>query len=413
MILNIQAEVNGTPITVGKIETLPAIGETFTYDPIWIEKVKKPLSLSLPLGTETLPAKQVRPYFEGLIPEEDARKALARELQIPRTSYLKILAAAGYECIGALSIQPEGEPEPVAHYEHISHEKLFELVEGSYRKTSELASTSRLSLAGAQAKAGLYLDQETNTWYVPKGTAPSTHIVKPLNSRFDGLVDNEVFCTKLARACGLNAPNVFALSDESIFVIERYDRIIDKQSNTIDSLKVPHRLHQEDCCQALGVLESRKYEERTPQGNVARIADLIRQHATRPIAELQKLWSLVAFNYFIGNCDMHLKNISLIRSLDWQQLELAPCYDLVSTTVYEDLTTLMGMRIGNARKNEQVSRESFVELAHAMHLGVKPSLNSLDDLREKLDSAIAESDESEMRQKIAAGIKKRLACTKA
>lgn len=73
------AEVDGAPQNVGLIETLPGSGEQFTYDPQWVEEMPHaPLSLSLPVRSEPYCAREMRPYFEGLLPEEDARRAVCQ-----------------------------------------------------------------------------------------------------------------------------------------------------------------------------------------------------------------------------------------------------------------------------------------------------------------------------------------------
>lgn len=59
---------------------------------------------------------------------------------------------------------------------------------------------------------------------------------------------------KTARRVGIPTANVsyYTFEDEAALVVERYDRMVNSSGNI-------ERLHQEDFCQALGVLPSQKY----------------------------------------------------------------------------------------------------------------------------------------------------------
>jgi len=87
-------------------------------------------------------------------------------------------------------------------------------------------------------------------------------------------------------------------------LVERYDRIVDAQGRR-------QRLHQEDFCQALGVVpEMKNQNEGGP--NLAQCFDLVRR-ATRPSApQVLRLFDCVIFNALIGNHDAHAKNFSLL-----------------------------------------------------------------------------------------------------
>jgi serine/threonine-protein kinase HipA len=117
----------------------------------------------------------------------------------------------------------------------------------------------RISLAGAQEKTAFLLWNDK--WHVPHGTTATTHIKKPqigmLPSGIDlsHSVENEYLCMKLAQAFGLPAANVTIadFKDTRVLVVERFDRLWTKDGRLL-------RLPQEDCCQALSVPPTRKYE---------------------------------------------------------------------------------------------------------------------------------------------------------
>ena len=92
-----------------------------------------------------------------------------------------------------------------------------------------------------------------------KDGAPTTHILKTMIAGFSDTVHNELFCMRLAARVGIEVPQValHTVDDTCFLLIERYDREVKNRVTT--------RLHQEDICQALGILPYVKYErERWP-----------------------------------------------------------------------------------------------------------------------------------------------------
>lgn len=393
MKLIVRVEIEERYRIVGAMETKPGVGGVFTYDEQWAHNGKgKPLSLSLPLEEQEFPGEAMKRYFEGLLPEEQARKAIARELGVSSRSYIRLLAALNDECIGAVVLSnadQEDADEPPTSYHPLTKERFELLAEQEYSLSSEIAAESRLSLAGSQSKVGLYRDPEDGSWWIPRGTAPSNCIVKPNNSRFEGLVDNELFCLRLAQACGIPAAHAEKARTKSpMLIIKRYDRIPSPSGATIDGHLRFCRLHQEDFCQALGILGEDKYEE-SPRNYAGKMSDLLLKYSSSPAEDIARLFDMFLLNYFIGNCDAHLKNYSLIRSYDWRSLNLAPAYDLVSTTVYPGLTTAMGIYMRQKKKIERIDRDDLTDLAKTMGINAKAANRQIDAMRERLSNALA------------------------
>lgn len=406
MKLIVKAEVEEEYRVVGSIETKPGIGGVFSYDESWVnESCGKPLSLSLPVEEREFPDRVLKRYFEGLLPEERARKAIARELGVSSHSYLKLLAALSDECIGAVILSDSdrnAEDAQPACYRPIDAEFLELLAEREYSLSSEIAAESRLSLAGSQSKVGLYRDPADGSWWIPQGTAPSNCIVKPNNTRFEELVDNELFCLKLANACGMPAAHAEkAPTRAPMLIIDRYDRVPSPSGKKVDSHQRFCRLHQEDFCQALGILGEDKYEE-SPKNYARKMANLLLKYSSSPAEDIARLFDIFLFNYFIGNCDAHLKNYSLMRSYDWKTLSLAPAYDLVSTTVYPWLTTAMGIYTGRKKKIEIIVYDDFIELAKEMGMTSRTAGKRINAMKERLLAALGTvAVESEIAQSIA------------
>jgi len=148
------------------------------------------------------------------------------------------------------------------------------------------------------------------------------------------------------------------VSGRSFLLVERYDRLIDAQGHR-------QRLHQEDFCQALGVVPEMKYQNEGGP-DLAQCFDLVRR-ATRPSApQVLRLFDYVIFNALIGNHDAHAKNFSLLYS--GKALVLAPLYDTFSTAVYPTLTSKMAMKIGTKYKFSEVQTRHWDQFAEGVGL---------------------------------------------
>ena len=251
---------------------------------------------------------------------------------------------------------------------------------------------SRLSLAGATGKVGLYRDDETGEWYLPHGTAPSTHIIKQSHVRLKQIVPNELLCLTAAKYCGIAVPDSFIIDlgtgeDADILLAsERFDRRCSEQQKRINGLRVPLRLHQEDFAQAMGIPPEQKYEK--GDGYLGKMFALLRSHSARPLEDQIQLWDRIMFHYLIGNTDGHLKNYSLLYAPDLRTVRLAPAYDIVHITGYPRMTHTMAFSIGTAKQLEEVTRESFRIAAQEVGLGQRMALDRLDDMAERFRPAL-------------------------
>ena len=119
------------------------------------------------------------------------------------------------------------------------------------------------------------------------------------------------------------------------------------------------------------------------EGNVQVIADFLRRRSAQPARDLRAFASLILFNYLIGNCDNHLKNLSILYAPDWQSFILAPAYDLVSTTYFARFSREMGMAIGEHTDIEEVTTADFAILADQLGISMRVLRNIVDTFAEK------------------------------
>ena len=254
----VKIEREGLMVSVGTIAGENSQTARFCYDEEYIKSCKVPISLSLPLQSAPFSAVQTKNYFEGLLPEGFTRRSVAGYMHVDESDYLTILHGLGRECLGAVSITEEAE-ETEASYERISEKQVKELAAEGVEKSSEFVIKAHLSLTGASGKVGLYYDMPGNRWYLPRGTAPSTHIVKQSHIRLGAIVTNEQLSMLTAARCGISIPRSFIINtgegneNEVLFATQRYDRVFSRRPDMISGLPRPDRLHQEDFAQAMGI----------------------------------------------------------------------------------------------------------------------------------------------------------------
>ena len=401
--LIVSLERDGTLQPVGSIRGESPSDACFAYTEAYRNSPDAaPISLSLPLQEDAFTPTQTKNFFEGLLPEGFTRRTVAQWMHVAEEDYLSILHGLGRECLGALCITAEGE-ESEASYEPITPQQVRQLAAEGATKSAELVTKAHLSLTGASGKAGLYYDAEHGAWYLPRGSAPSTHIVKQSHVRLDAIVTNEQLALQTAARCGIETAKSFIINTgagedrEVLLATERYDRRFVPQGRRIGALPCPQRLHQEDFAQALGIPAVEKYE-REGQHHLRDMFALLRRASADPIADQLKLWDLLVFDWLIGNTDAHVKNFSLLYSPNQKSVRLAPAYDIVSTSVYEQSTREMAFRIGGVGTLEEIDREAFRLAAREVGLGDRMALRRFDALCESFEGALRASAEELMSQ---------------
>lgn len=337
---------------IGQLEQ-DAYGSTrFEYSEAWLNLPQAvPLSASLPLKPGKFHRNKTRPFFAGLLPEDQIRRVVASAFGVSERNDFALLEKIGAECAGAVSLlPPDDHPlDKNPAYRQIEESQLGERLK-SLPQHPLLAGEQgiRLSLAGAQGKLALRID--AGRFLLPLDGSPSTHILKPENPRFPGLVENEFFCMRLAASVGLETARVEIGSASSIrfLQVERYDRFENGRQIT--------RIHQEDFCQALGVAPELKYEAEGGPG-LKKCFELVRTVCSIPGPDILRLFDAVVFNALIGNCDAHAKNFSLL--MDGGSVRFAPLYDLVSTSAYPALANELAMKIGDERSPLRLTAKNW------------------------------------------------------
>jgi len=332
----------------------------FYYTESWLNNAKAvPLSHSLLLRKEKFSRNECRGFFAGILPDESKREIIAKNLGISAKNDFAMLEQIGGECAGAVTFIPAGEKLPGRKYSYrpLTSGKLAEILKMLPRRPLMAGEDGiRLSLAGAQDKIAVHVHDGQIS--IPLGGAPSTHILKPAIEHFEGIVFNEAFCMKLAHAIGLKTAKaeVGKVEDVDYLLVERYDRMMLQDGSGAEYLE---RQHQEDFCQALGIIPDNKYQNEGGP-SLKQCFDLLRELSSAPVIDLQGMLDAVIFNFLIGNHDAHGKNFSLLYR---NETQIAPLYDVLSTTYYPDLAKKMAMKIGGEYESDKVTPKNFDQLA--------------------------------------------------
>ncbi|GGH53940.1 putative kinase Y4mE [Comamonas phosphati] len=360
---------------------------SFAYAPDWLKQPgAAALSRSLPLQPQSFDDHQARPFFAGLLPEGQMRRLIAQQFQVSGQNDFALLDHIGGECAGAVTFLERGKTLPRAgaadDVEWLSDEKLIAMLDELPRRPMLAGDDGmRLSLAGAQDKLPVVVDG-SRIGLARNGT-PSSHILKPAIHAVEDSVANEGFCMLLAEAMGLRPAKarIHTVSGRSFLLVERYDRVANAAS---PHQLVRQRLHQEDFCQALGVVPEMKYQNEGGP-DLGQCFALLRG-VTRPSApQVLRLLDGVIFNALVGNHDAHGKNFSLLYG-DKSPV-LAPFYDLLSTAVYPTLTPRMAMKIGSKYKFSEVEARHWEQFAESAGLAKAATRKRLQALAAQLPAA--------------------------
>lgn len=297
----------------------------------------------------------IRRFLENLLPEGRALDIVAGTFQVARNNVYGLLRQLGQETTGALSFLVTDPQERPTTRREITRAELEERIE----RRAEVPfavwdGRVRMSIAGYQDKLSVYM--EDSRIYLVEGELASTHILKPgpADGRLPMLVANEHYCMSLGKRLGLPVAPVSILRvPEPLLIVERFDRV--REAGRV------RRLHAIDGCQALDFPVAYKYERNFGSGrdvrdirdgvSFERLFSIVEHTVEKALTRMALLrWAI--FQYLIGNCDAHGKNISFFCRP--AGLTLAPCYDLVSVVQYDGLDHELAMAYGDVFELENV-----------------------------------------------------------
>jgi serine/threonine-protein kinase HipA len=338
---------------------------TFVYSDEWrLAADAYPLSLSMPLAAKEHGRSAVEAYLWGLLPDnEQVLARWAAKFQVSARNVFALISHVGEDCAGAVQfVTPDrldtirrGTEDKVEWLAAPDIAKRLQTLRRDHAAWRLPRDLGQFSLAGAQPKTALLL--QNNRWGIPSGRVPTTHILKPPTGHFDGHAENEHICLGLARSLGLPAAQseVARFGEEIAIVIERYDR--QYRGNNI------LRVHQEDVCQALSIMPTRKYQNEGGPSPI-NIIELLRTYSTDRQTDVDTFAAALGFNWLIAGTDAHAKNFSLL--LSGPHVRLAPLYDVASIVPYDEFDlrkVKFAMKVGGEYKLSEIGLRQWQKFA--------------------------------------------------
>jgi serine/threonine-protein kinase HipA len=305
----------------------------------WVgEYAPGPVTLTESFGSvrAKAPTAAASSFFGGYALEGRQREQLTQRRGIgDPTDLYAMLREFGSSIAGAVTTaDPDAASRTEPRYEPIGEREIIQRLRRA-ASDGDLGSDdqSRSMLAGYQPK--LLLARFGDQWYLPRGRAHSTHILKPrLSERPDGLA-REYYGHALATELGLAHYRTELVGNgiRQYLVIERYDRVVDGETVTL--------VHQEDAAQALGldwVDEHAKFQNpdaprASRRPTAYRIAELLGslQGEGHPVADFLRR---LTFTVLLGDNDAHAKNVGILH-LPGRSV-LADVYDAVPNLFQQD-----------------------------------------------------------------------------
>ncbi len=391
---------------VGCLEKKSGGAISFAYDDGWLGREHAmPVSLSLPLRETAYRGAPVAAVFENLLPDSDAlRRRVAEKVGAAGTDAYSMLAAIGHDCVGALQFVVDGtEPADATSTlegEPVDEAAIEQLLRGLAQAPLGLQRDDdfRISIAGAQEKTALLRFE--GRWLKPHGTTPTTHLLKPrigmLPNGIDlsNSVENEFYCLKLLEAFGLaaNTATIETFGETRALVIERFDRLWTSDGRLL-------RLPQEDCCQALSVPPTRKYQSDGGPGMVA-ILDLLKGSDSPAEDQTAFLKAQILF-WLIGATDGHAKNFS-IHLGPGGSFHLTPLYDVLTaqpsldTHHIERRQMKLAMSVGKSRhyRVDTIQPRHFEQTGAEAGLPKLLAAAALDEIAGDADAAMVRLEQA-------------------
>lgn len=385
---------------VGTLSREASGATSFTYHADWLGwEHALPVSLSLPLRETPYRGEPVVAVFENLLPDSaQLRRLVAEKVGARGIDAYSLLAVIGHDCVGALQFSAGEDEAPDAtgklEGEAIEAGAIEKVLRGLSQAPLGLTRDDafRISVAGAQEKTALLFHR--NQWIKPHGTTPTTHIIKTQIGQLPGGIDlsdsveNEYYCLKLAAAFGLpvNTATIETFGDTRALVVERFDRRWAKDGRLL-------RLPQEDCCQALSVPPTLKYQNEGGPGMVD-VLDLLKGSDT-PMEDRQIFLKAQLIFWLIGATDGHAKNFSLFLG-PGGSYRMTPLYDILTAQPALNARQIgrkqmrLSMSVGNSRhyRFDQIHGRHFLQTARRAGMSSNQALTLIEEVAASVPDAL-------------------------
>jgi serine/threonine-protein kinase HipA len=394
----------------GQLEKETSGAISFRYDESWLAwEHRFAISLSLPLRSAVYRGAAVVAVFDNLLPDNPSvRRRVAERTGAAGSDAYSLLEQIGRDCVGAmqfLSHDEEHSGDRAIRGEPISEKSIETMLAnlGGIPLGIDPEHEFRISVAGAQEKTALLYFQKR--WMTPIGITPTTHILKPQIGEIPtstgvidmaASVDNEHYCLTLLEQFGLSVARtrIETFGRRRVLVVDRFDR---QWRGDKGLLRIP----QEDCCQALGIPPTRKYQSTVIGHQTGPSAvDILKLLAAsdEPAKDRADFFKSQIIFWLIGATDGHGKNFSIYLR-PGGGFALTPFYDVLSAQPAFDKKQIpnnrykLAMSVGTSRKYRilDISGRHFVETGREAGFGKTQIRTMIEDVLAKAPEAAAQT----------------------
>ena len=333
------------------------------------------------LATPWVRTQRLHPVLSNLLPEGALRELIAQGLKTHPDNEFQLFSYLGLDLPGALIAEPMA-PEDVP--------SAILAPESEVIPANSAITENRFSLAGVQIKFSM--KQKDGRYQLSQTGALGDWIIKTPSTKHKYVPLNEYTAMTLASLAGVdipeiklvemgrldNLPQINLPGEQYAFGIKRFDRDNDA------------RIHMEDFAQVLVKYPHEKYNS----ASYEQIAKIIYQFTGDGLANAQQFARRLLVNILLANGDAHLKNWSLLYK-DRFTAELAPAYDILTTSVYIEGEKDYALTLGKTKQWHQVTLDHFEAWAKKADLPWRAIKPHLDDTQVKArnlwPNALAES----------------------
>jgi len=242
----------------------------------------------------------------------------------------------------------------------------------------------RISISGVQEKLSILLDN--NVLRLTRQDEQGTYILKPIPNDLKKAPEapgNEHLTMQIARQVfGMNVAEnilVFFKDGTPAYLTKRFDVKANGE-----------KWGKEDFASLAGKTSKNAGADFKYNFSYEEAGLLIQKYVAAWRVEIEKYFSLVVFNYLFSNGDAHLKNFSLLETVNGDYV-LSPAYDLINTRLHvddSDFAAEKGLFADDFKsdfykKTNHAGKTDFIELARRIGITEKRAEKILSSFLQK------------------------------
>ncbi|MDP4535133.1 HipA domain-containing protein [Alkalimonas collagenimarina] len=369
----------------------------FSYAASYLAKGLAPIGFHLPLTTEPYIRNSLPPFFANLMSEGWVKRHQARRARLDQDDKFGLLLGHGAELIGPLSIVTAFQgnelttpgralPSPVRKLDGYS----INFARAEFNDVA-FESLDKASISGVQPKMFLKVMPKKHGLSLTNAVGMGPYIVKPSPAGLPELAENEYMIMRLCKRVGFDVADHHLVPfscGELAYVTGRFD--LERKGKRPEFI--------EDMASALDVAPGNKSDDSLSYERTLIAAhQLCGGHAQVLIMGFRQ----VVMAYIVGNNDMHLKNLALLRPMDsLTATGFTKVYDMLSVAPYRlyDRAGYLSLCLLEAEATDSeftssyehygyYTRHDFIQLAKKIGLGEKLGDKLISQLCEKVGRA--------------------------